>query len=374
MKRSSAVHFFLCISVICLLAAYTRICVAAVPDSLSWLPIGPGVNYAMADSALGEDVFIGIGGWTVTQPLADSWVTALYAARLHTLGVQHVYSVKGPKDLGYESREIGTLALANHLLHIIQSYPANSRIIVAAHSSGAYVAHALFQDLYDGASIDSSHLSDGRILYFVLDETLGAYPGVGLTNASVDRLGHVYGVYAVIASQSLYSLAPSEMIALGNRYGSRSSTVALDASASGCVASICLHMAMINQKPYQPTSYDSRDYGAINPDHPVQTAYLDVITALNDGPRQPAEIRLWQNYPNPFNPSTTIRYGLPSRSHVTLTVFNTLGQQVATLVQGEQEAGYHEAVFDASGLASGVYLYRLQAGDFIQTRSLLLIR
>ena len=88
----------------------------------------------------------------------------------------------------------------------------------------------------------------------------------------------------------------------------------------------------------------------------------------------PVDFGLQPNYPNPFNPSTTIRYGLPSRSHVTLTVFNTLGQQVATIVQGEQEAGFHEAVFDASGLASGVYLYRLQAGDFVQTKRLLLLR
>jgi WD40 repeat protein len=85
-------------------------------------------------------------------------------------------------------------------------------------------------------------------------------------------------------------------------------------------------------------------------------------------------IFLAQNYPNPFNPSTTIRYGLPSRSHVTLTVFNALGQQVATLVEGEQEAGFHEAVFDASGLASGVYLYRLTAGSFVDTRKLILVR
>jgi hypothetical protein len=88
----------------------------------------------------------------------------------------------------------------------------------------------------------------------------------------------------------------------------------------------------------------------------------------------PAHFHLGQNYPNPFNPSTTILYGLPSRSHVTLSVFNTVGQQVATLVEGEQEAGFHEVQFEASGLASGVYLYRLQAGDFVQTKRLLLLR
>jgi hypothetical protein len=88
----------------------------------------------------------------------------------------------------------------------------------------------------------------------------------------------------------------------------------------------------------------------------------------------PGEYRLYQNYPNPFNPSTTIRYGLPHKSAVQLTVFNTLGQLVATLVEGEQEAGYHEVKFDASGLSSGVCFYRLKAGDFVQTRKLLLLR
>jgi photosystem II stability/assembly factor-like uncharacterized protein len=89
---------------------------------------------------------------------------------------------------------------------------------------------------------------------------------------------------------------------------------------------------------------------------------------------RPQEFALEQNYPNPFNPSTTIHYGLPGRSRVTLSVFNTLGQQVATIVQGEQEAGFHDVQFDASGLASGVYLYRLVAGSFVQTRRLLLLR
>jgi len=83
---------------------------------------------------------------------------------------------------------------------------------------------------------------------------------------------------------------------------------------------------------------------------------------------------LKQNYPNPFNPTTTIRYALPKRSQVTLIVFNTLGQQVATLVSETQDAGIHDVRFDGSGLASGVYFYRLNAGDHVATKKLLILR
>jgi hypothetical protein len=66
----------------------------------------------------------------------------------------------------------------------------------------------------------------------------------------------------------------------------------------------------------------------------------------------PYECRLLQNYSNPFNPSSTIRYGLPGSTYATLTVFNTLGQLVASLVNGEVEAGYHEVKFDGDGLSN----------------------
>lgn len=88
----------------------------------------------------------------------------------------------------------------------------------------------------------------------------------------------------------------------------------------------------------------------------------------------PAVFSLGQNFPNPFNPETTIRYSLPSRSHVLLAVYNALGERVAVLAEGEQESGFHEVRFDGSALASGVYFYRLQSTGFVQTKKLSLLR
>jgi hypothetical protein len=83
---------------------------------------------------------------------------------------------------------------------------------------------------------------------------------------------------------------------------------------------------------------------------------------------------LLQNYPNPFNPNTIIRYELPNASRVNLTIFDVLGRTVRVLVDGFEPSGRHEATFNASNLASGVYLYQLRAGSFVETKKLLLVR
>jgi uncharacterized repeat protein (TIGR02543 family) len=88
----------------------------------------------------------------------------------------------------------------------------------------------------------------------------------------------------------------------------------------------------------------------------------------------PIAFGLSQNYPNPFNPTTEIRYQMPEVGHVTLTVYNVLGGEVATLVDREKPAGTHSVSWDASGMASGVYLYRLHTGRFSETRKMLLLR
>jgi hypothetical protein len=80
------------------------------------------------------------------------------------------------------------------------------------------------------------------------------------------------------------------------------------------------------------------------------------------------------NYPNPFNPSTTIKFNLPKTSEVTLKIYNILGKEVVTLVSDRLSTGSYAYEWDASNLASSVYLYRLEAGDFVETRKMVLMR
>jgi hypothetical protein len=96
--------------------------------------------------------------------------------------------------------------------------------------------------------------------------------------------------------------------------------------------------------------------------------------AYQDSDSIPTEFSLAQNYPNPFNPVTTINYDLAATVQVELLVYNSLGQQVATLVNDTQPAGRYSVSFDGSRLASGLYLYRLSAGDFVQTERMLLLK
>ncbi len=103
-------------------------------------------------------------------------------------------------------------------------------------------------------------------------------------------------------------------------------------------------------------------------------SFSSIIVGVKDGREIPKHYSLMQNFPNPFNPVTVIRYGLPAQSSVKLEVYNTLGQRIFTLVDDIVEAGYHEVPFNASHLPSGVYIYRLQAGGFVESRKLLLLK
>lgn len=110
-------------------------------------------------------------------------------------------------------------------------------------------------------------------------------------------------------------------------------------------------------------------------DHfPKVTDYSFIVTSIDEGYNQPNEFRLEQNYPNPFNPSTSIQYAINSKQFVSLKVYDVLGNEIVTLVKEEKAAGNYEVNFNASGLPSGVYIYKLTGGNNTQVRKMMLLK
>ena len=103
-------------------------------------------------------------------------------------------------------------------------------------------------------------------------------------------------------------------------------------------------------------------------------AYQVVTEVTNPQDLLPVIFELFQNYPNPFNPSTTINFVIPKSSFVNLKVYDVLGNEVATLVNEEKPLGTYQLNFDASSLASGIYFYKIQAGSFVQTKKMILLK
>ena len=125
-----------------------------------------------------------------------------------------------------------------------------------------------------------------------------------------------------------------------------------------------------NLTEYLNQDWDGTDW--MN-DYIVYVDYNNIV-GVDESESFPTEYSLKQNYPNPFNPVTTLEYTLFSPGEVSLIIYNLFGQEVARLVSEVQQAGYHEVTWDASNFASGIYFYRLQAGDFVQTRKMVLLK
>jgi len=121
-----------------------------------------------------------------------------------------------------------------------------------------------------------------------------------------------------------------------------------------------------SKKAYSVADIYNSEEGLAKSSAPVEVKFMGSLAVEN--------YALEQNYPNPFNPSTTIKYQILENGMVTLKIFNILGEEVATLVNGFKNAGRYEVKFDASNLASGVYVYRLSAGDFNASHKMLLLK
>ncbi|MBL7032821.1 MAG: T9SS type A sorting domain-containing protein, partial [Candidatus Delongbacteria bacterium] len=115
------------------------------------------------------------------------------------------------------------------------------------------------------------------------------------------------------------------------------------------------------------------DFYAAGPSSLYTLTWGDPFT-VGDQAEVPHRFDLAQNYPNPFNPTTIIEFTLPYPEEIRLEVYNLLGQQVMLLAEGSHSAGAHQVQFDGSGLASGIYLYRLEGDGKVQTRKMAFIR
>ncbi len=126
---------------------------------------------------------------------------------------------------------------------------------------------------------------------------------------------------------------------------------------------------MIERYNKKITDWDGSNW--VNVQKWTYTYILTGIEQLTDGIKT---YSLSNNYPNPFNPSTTISYSVPEIEFVTLKVYDVLGSEVATLVNEEKPVGSYEVEFEAADLPSGIYFYRLQAGSFVESKKMVLMK
>ena len=225
--------------------------------SLPWQtgsPIGHGVAFKDTMNAAGENLFIGYAGYQVSLASAETWVDALYEASLAARGVRYLWAVQGPNDHTYSNFEIGNTKLVASMLPLVET--RTRFILVAAHSSGSFVAHELFARLAGG--MDPEGVTAGRVVYFNLDG--GAS---GLTTRSVGRLRRAYFVGAHDGNTGTDSPRLATMRSLGATYASAGGFWQNDASDAGCHegAQWCVHNALITTRPHAPTSANAKlDY------------------------------------------------------------------------------------------------------------------
>ena len=247
---------------------------APEPDftMLPWHVIGTGVNFKDSENPRGNEVFIGYGGYGVSDDEAKTWMTALYAAALRERGVRYVYAVRGPDDVEYVHKEIQNTHLIAHMLPELSS--ATKFIAIAGHSSGGWVACELLQQLYD-QGLDPSGATTHRTVYYDLDGVESC-----LDNTIVQHLRDVFFVSAhTSAGGGGYSLNFPGMMMGAMIYGPQRLKL-YDASQSGCEASadLCLHVTLVNTRPHDPSTGTPSDYGDFT-NRPVNHWYLDVTSA-----------------------------------------------------------------------------------------------
>ncbi|HEY1957711.1 MAG TPA: hypothetical protein VGH28_18955 [Polyangiaceae bacterium] len=236
-------------------------------DSIPW-STGDDVGYGVAFKDTGnpgDAMFIGYGGYGAKLIPTQLWVTALFRATLRARGVRWVWAVQGPADPDYAGDEIGNSKIAAAMIPLVSAQ--TSVVIVAAHSSGAFVAQELLEQLAGGA--DPNDVTKNLLVYFALDG------GGGVSQAAIDRTRNAYFVSS--HDGATQSANYDAMTSLASEFASKGGFYDNDASGSGCDAAAewCVHDTLINTKPHDPTDLDVPDDYSDFAGRPVCTSYLD---------------------------------------------------------------------------------------------------
>ncbi|HMB90616.1 MAG TPA: SMP-30/gluconolactonase/LRE family protein [Rhodothermales bacterium] len=247
-------------------------------------------------------------------------------------------------------------------------------------TSTAFASSALFA-CPNGLTIDendnlyTSNFNNGNVLRIEPDGTvslLATIPG-----GNNGHLTYSHGQLYVVArcANQIYRLSLTGQWTLVAGSGARGNadgpaTQATFSIPNGIAASVTGDTLYVNDAV--PTTGGCVS-GSLNP-IVLRRIILDTDTGVADRDEVPETITLLQNYPNPFNPATRVHFRLPRTAFVRLRVFDLLGREVTTLVEGMRSAGQHEAVFEAEGLPGGVYVYRLEAAGIVRARAMLLLK
>jgi hypothetical protein len=249
---------------------------AASLSELSWIAIGSGVVEAKT-GVDGKGGFVTHAGYGTNLTYSIDWANALWKSG-HLRNVSYVWAVAGPTDVFYHKQDVNTSSLAKRMVALVEGSHLD-RVAVAAHSSGSFVAHALFHNLFDDDSFDPAHVMRERITYYNLDGGIGCDDGAQAgpwicINATVAKGLRVVQATWAKGPNGLWSLNLESMQTLSKMFPN-SRGFEIDATHTGCEKTMCVHMVQIEALPWNKTGGNYWDYaGPYDAQHPVQTAYF----------------------------------------------------------------------------------------------------